>query len=315
MRPTAFPRPLHQVLALAATLVLVVSGCNIFSWTHDEGSSDDPEVLLQDAEDALLDREYDKALQYAEKGIAQDPSIGVPRLRYVAAQAVLGRGGISIASFLNAFTNQSGQPKPGTRTAGGSYQLLNLSLAELQEIARSCPAAVRFLSEILQALEEGRVRPEDLSDILFDVNVGVGVGQLLTAFVTILDGDQDLSNGFTPTELVRLEADETGGYRIVYTGPEDPVTYVRCNLWCPLRVLFCSALEGIHDAYSTAKGLPPDDLCSGNGPVRPKPQLIDTEFVIGQVLDFTYDGVASLYGAYGGQTECDGCARISGGSR
>jgi hypothetical protein len=320
----------HGVLALAIPIFL--AGCNIFSWTHDEGSSDDPETLLKDAEDALLTKDYDEALQYAQKGIDNDPGLGFPRLRYVAAQAVLARADISIEDYLAVFTDESLLQKAGESGAQLDSELLDLTLEELRAIAEACPAAVAYLRELLDALEAGRIGAEDLLGIQFDVDLGFAISSLLTAFVTILDEDRDLDNGFTDDPRITIEAGADGGYKLDYECPDPSVpdckrVFVRCELVCPLwyrsveeraadpdGASFCEALEGIYDAYRLAVGgdAPADIGCSETS-LGPKPTPIDEDFIIGQVLDFVYDGIEGLFQAYVQSDGCSVCA--SGGAR
>lgn len=288
---------LRTVLAMAMCAVL--AGCNIFDWTHDEGSSDDPETLLQDAEDALLDRDYARALQAAEKGIAQDPPpMRFPRLRYVATQAVLGQSGVSISSYLTAFTSRNAPAKASPLRPAAPYDLLNISEAELRAIATACPRAIEFLAQILDALQRGEITPADLAGIQFDVDLGFGIANLLVAFVTVLDADQNLANGFVLDPRVRILADDTGGYTLQFSGP-DSDAYITCTLFCPQRPLFCGALEGLWDAYRDAKGLgvPADIGCGGTGPSA-LPVTVDTSFLIGEVLQFVHTGLVDLFGTW-----------------
>ncbi len=309
---------------LACGIALVCVGCNIFSWTHDEGGSDDPETLLGDAEAALLRRDYDDALRFAEKGIANDPGLQVPRLRYVASQAVLARSRISISDYFSVFTNQkarakaSGSPENGPSGAGRSSpgdrmrsnHLLDLSLEELRAIASACPQAVAYLRELIEGLQDGSITSADLAGARFDVDAGFAVGSLLTAFVTILDIDQNLNNGFDQHPDVRIVADDAGGYDVEYTGTQPRDEFISCVLVCPLWsrppdsvpgfASICEALEGVYDAYLTAKGQSTTvDIGCTDTSMGPKPANIDTDIIVGQMLDFVYDGVRQLFDRYG----------------
>ncbi|UCE03626.1 MAG: hypothetical protein JSW67_05425 [Candidatus Latescibacterota bacterium] len=320
----------RAVLALAVPAFL--AGCNIFSWTHDEGSSDDPATLLKDAEDALLTQDYDEALQYAQKGIDNDPGLGFPRLRYVAAQAVLGRADISIEDYLTVFTDESSLQKAGGSGAQLDAELLDMTLEELRALAEACPAAVAYLRELLDALEAGRIGAEDLLGIQFDVDLGFAISSLLTTFVTILDEDRNLDNGFTENPRITIMSGARGGYRLDYDCPDPTVpdcerVFVRCELVCPLwyrsaperaadprGASFCEALEGVYDAYRLAVGGDaPADIGCGETSLGPKPTPINEDFIIGQVLDFVYDGVERLFQDYVRSDGCSACA--SGGAR
>jgi nitrogen fixation-related uncharacterized protein len=297
-------------LLLVSSVALLCVGCNIFSWTHDDGASDDPERLLEDAEDALLNRDWDDALQFAVKGIEKDPGLEFPRLRYVAAQAVLARAGISISSYLNAFTNQTVRAKGSAdgRRLVVRDDLLNLTLEELQAIASACPQAVAYLRELVEGLENGTITNADLAGARFDVDVGFAVGSLLTAFVTILDADQDLTNGFERSDDIRIVTEESGGYDIVYTGTQPRDEFISNTLVCPLWsrppdavpgfASIMEALEGVYDAYLVAKGADTTTDIGCGPALGDKPLDIDTDIIVGQMLDFVYDGVAELFARY-----------------
>jgi len=309
-RPSGAQRLASLRLAILTTAIaLLCAGCNIFSWTHDEGSSNDPETLLADAEGALLKRDYDAALQYASKGIQNDPHLAFPRLRYVASQAVLARAGISISDYFRVFTNRKA-------TADGRhpvvrYDLLNLTAEELRTIASACPQATVYLRELIEGLQDGVITTAALAGARFDVDVGFAVGSLLTAFVTILDADQDLSNGFERHPDITIVADDFGGYDIEYTGTQPRDAFISCNLVCPLwsrapdavpgYASICEALEGIYDAYLTSVGADPDASAIGctESSIGEKPASIDMSAIVGQMLDFVYDGVAALFLRYG----------------
>ncbi len=54
-------------------LALLLAGCNVFEGAQEEGTSNDPEILLLDAEAALQRNEPDLAVQYLERAEALEP--------------------------------------------------------------------------------------------------------------------------------------------------------------------------------------------------------------------------------------------------
>ena len=58
------------------------------------------------------------------------------------------------------------------------------------------------------------------------------------------------------------------------------------------------ALEGVNDAYLVATGGDPSADIGCSGSLGAKPANIDTDIIIGQMLDFVYDGVRALFDRY-----------------
>jgi hypothetical protein len=281
------------VLAMA----VLTTGCNIFSWTHDEGGSSSSDTLARDARDALLDGKFSEALEYAKKGIENDPPpMQQPLLRWIAASAVLGESGVNLSALMNSLSNPNAG-KAGTDGIPGiaeQYQILNLTAQELLALAQSCPQAVAFLSEVLDALRNGDITPADIIGYQFDIELGFSIASLMTAFLSALDMDQDLTNGFIQNPDVQIWADTNGGYRFTYQG-NDADPFIKANLICPLWHLYCDALLGLNLAYATAI-LPATwgpVTCSPTG-VGPLPGTPDETYIIGQVLDFAHKGITAL---------------------
>ena len=53
--------------------VLTLSGCNAFAGFHGAGNSNDPDILLEDAQIALQQGDADKAIKYLRRAIEVDP--------------------------------------------------------------------------------------------------------------------------------------------------------------------------------------------------------------------------------------------------
>ncbi|NNE68763.1 MAG: tetratricopeptide repeat protein [Rhodothermales bacterium] len=62
-------------LRLIPTMLLffALAGCNVFEGLYEEGSSDDPQVLVEDADFAIQNGEAEKAIQYLEKALEKEP--------------------------------------------------------------------------------------------------------------------------------------------------------------------------------------------------------------------------------------------------
>ena len=73
-------------VALAAGLLLAGCSDNLFSGFQDEGTSDDPKVLLADAQAALAQGDTTRALDYLERAHDLDPDDGEVRVMLVSTK-------------------------------------------------------------------------------------------------------------------------------------------------------------------------------------------------------------------------------------
>lgn len=110
-----------RALALVVGLS-VLTGCNVFEGFYEEGASDDPEILLQDAEFALRSGEPEKAVQYLERALAREPAD--PRLandvRSTLAMALLRANDVSVLTLDRIASDLLGQLDPsGALAAAG----------------------------------------------------------------------------------------------------------------------------------------------------------------------------------------------------
>ena len=288
-------------------LSVLTTGCNIFSWTHDEGGSSNATTLAQDARAALLAGKYSEALEDAKKGIENDPApMQEPELRWIAASAVLADAGVNMTSLMDALSNPN-PTKVGLGDTPGiatRYDLFNLGPADLLALAQSCPQALGFLAEVLDALRNGDITPADIIGLQFDIELGFSISSLMTAFLTALDENQNLLDGFVQNSFVTIWADTDGGYGFDYTGPGDPQTFIREQLVCPLWDLYCGALIGLNQAYATA--IAPaawGPVTCTQAEVGSLPGTPDDSYIVGQILPFVHDGIAVLHLQYL-QTPC-----------
>ena len=66
-------RKFTAYLILLVFPVLTLSGCNAFAGFHGAGNSNDPDILLEDAQIALQQGDADKAIEYLRRAIEVDP--------------------------------------------------------------------------------------------------------------------------------------------------------------------------------------------------------------------------------------------------
>src|SRR5690606_41582378 len=93
-------RQLMKISFYFSTFILfaaLLTGCNVFEGTQEEGTGDDPEVLLQDAEPALQRDEPKLAVEYLERAVELEPvttSHGA-QIRIQLSTAQLRAGGVN----------------------------------------------------------------------------------------------------------------------------------------------------------------------------------------------------------------------------
>lgn len=107
-----------RLFLAAATVALLTSGCNVFEPFYEEGSSNDPEVLLQDARYALESGDAEKAVALLEKAYEKDSQN--PEIRVELSSALFQAGNIDLilmkdlAGFISeapaTFTGKSTSP-------------------------------------------------------------------------------------------------------------------------------------------------------------------------------------------------------------
>ena len=71
--------------AMCLVLVFALAGCNIFSWAHNEGSSDNAEIRVADGNTSLANGDYVKALDSYQAAITANPQNSEARYGYIKA--------------------------------------------------------------------------------------------------------------------------------------------------------------------------------------------------------------------------------------
>ncbi|MGA2091403.1 MAG: hypothetical protein ABSH12_08110, partial [Endomicrobiales bacterium] len=99
----------NMAVLCMSLLFLGLVGCgngNIFGSAHQPGSSSAISALNSDAQTALNNQNYPKAILYYQKILAQDPASAEAIYGY--SEATLANSGLSIASIVADLINQSG---------------------------------------------------------------------------------------------------------------------------------------------------------------------------------------------------------------
>ncbi len=111
-----------RLLVMAASMLFLSAGCNVFEPFYEAGSSDDPEVLLDDARYALQNGEPDKAVAILEKAFAVDSSNAEVRVELAAALFLANGIDVLVMKDLAEFITESS-------SSAGKHQRFNTSQA------------------------------------------------------------------------------------------------------------------------------------------------------------------------------------------
>lgn len=177
--------------SLFAFILLLATGCNVYEGLYEAGTSDDPVILMQDADAALQSGDADKAVEHLEKAHENDPEnvavraklssallekhdLNVTNLASIADEinadvsGQLGAGKSSICSFPDHHATSPFYP----REVEGFQQMMS-SLDVLQRVL-----------ELLDFAGEG-VDVEALADELEPYGIGLGDVYLMNAFAVV----------------------------------------------------------------------------------------------------------------------------------
>jgi tetratricopeptide (TPR) repeat protein len=162
-------RKLSSLLFLLV-LGILLSGCensNIFSWTHPKGKDKSAESLMSDAQSALINGDYDEAVEYYTDILDKDPDNS--EALYGLAAAELKDSGLDIAALIPKFIEQ------GEDAAG---DLLSLNVDDIESGTAS---AIEALKKIADGSGDGDIPADD-----FDVNLNLGIALTMHAASNLL---------------------------------------------------------------------------------------------------------------------------------
>ena len=285
---------------LLVLVVVFAGGCNLFSPFHDEGKSDDLEDIVGDVEAALERGEPAKAFEYAEDGIRKHPESLA--LHYLGAVAKVQSAEIGFADFAAIFRSDGddGDMEPyaapfadASLAQGDTTFFFDLPDAELDAIAEAFNTSFGLLEPAIALIEEGRASEEEIANYRNDALLGLGVSGVLKAMLTVLDTDNDLSDGFTQNPLARVfETDGAWGF----SGSVDPAVI------CDVMPLFGISDEALYDHYRFVVGgdLPPDIPAAYEETrvanwVSP---MIDDGTLTGEIFASVHDGLVGFREQY-----------------
>lgn len=120
--------------------LVFLAGCNVFEGLYDEGGSDDPDVLIADADAALQRGESDKAVQYLEKAFEARPED--PVIRTKLSTALLQQADIDVITMVNLAQDVTGTQNgsktglafSGSALKSGSQLACNFTSAAVEQI-------------------------------------------------------------------------------------------------------------------------------------------------------------------------------------
>lgn|GEM_PF-2812427 len=224
----------------AAGILLLLSGfciygcgksTNLFGWTHAEGKSDDPEVLLHDADAALASGDYQAAMDYYKKIVDNDSTNSLARYGYVTAYMKKEFQDLDVATLLTNLSNQSSD------TANSS--LIDPSKFSTQTLIDMGNALVDNLAPISEGKCDGDVKSSDIG-----MNVNLAFGYMLQAVGTIMDPGKDGKADYD------FKKDANGDYKLYYSNTQTEVTDPTAALGSTVKA---DVLAKLNDAETTVQ--------------------------------------------------------------
>lgn len=107
-------------LVATFALALMIAGCNVFDGFYEEGTSNDVEVLIVDAQSAFQTGNFKKAVDILEKAHKADP--GHPQVRVDLSNALLRSRNVGVLDIVLVAENISGKgASEGFGKAGGAF--------------------------------------------------------------------------------------------------------------------------------------------------------------------------------------------------
>jgi len=185
--------------------VLFISSCNIFESFHEEGSSDDPETLLNDGISAYENGDYEKGLAMAEKGLEKDSTNA--DLLYLHAQCTLQKYGLDVAKVIEPFQIEGGsslgkstpESRPLQTALGDTTIIFDLSEPELARLYAAFVQVDLDLGRLISMIEDMSINSNRKWRYWYyycdDIYLSFGITRILRGILRILDNDN------TPSEF------------------------------------------------------------------------------------------------------------------
>lgn len=169
-------------------MFLFTSGCensNIFSWSHSEGKVETTDALLIDGQKALLNDDYDAAIEYYSKILESDPDNS--EALYGLAAAELKDAGLDLSELLPKFLNETDSSLSSVifgaanrRSQTGVDDLI--PLLNYSKLEEATEVAVESLQTIVSGKADGTIPSDDI-----DVNINLAVAKVVHAASYLLN--------------------------------------------------------------------------------------------------------------------------------
>jgi tetratricopeptide (TPR) repeat protein len=155
-------------------LLFAVSGCNLFSWTHVAGSSNDSVSLTADGYAALEQKKWDTAIDYFSRAISLDASNSLAR--YGRAKARFQKADLNVRALADRFGS-------GSKPDGQAF----LAPQDLKQA--DWPDALVWLQPIIDDLDRIIEGPSDgaIPANAVDVNLDCAILYIMKGSIYLLD--------------------------------------------------------------------------------------------------------------------------------
>jgi len=155
-------------------MLLASNGCNIFSWTHVAGSSNDSASLTADGYAALEQKKWDTAIEYFSRAISLDASNSLAR--YGRAKARFQKADLNIRALADRFGS-------GSKPDGQAF----LTPQDLKQ--SDWQSALSWLQPIIDDLDRIIEGPSDgaIPANAVDVNLDCAILYIMKGSIYLLD--------------------------------------------------------------------------------------------------------------------------------
>jgi tetratricopeptide (TPR) repeat protein len=206
--------------------LVFLNGCNIFNFFHKAGSNtDDPDILISDAESSLVKGDYEKAMDYYERVVQIEPANSKARYGYVNAYMKSANVNIlvdfpknteSTASRAMSFNRTIAFSRSITNFAPGmfsfalsksskSYFLLDNYGIDIRKFENLAIIVIEYLDPIAKGECDGKIKENDT-----EINLNLAFAYLLRGVFLVADPP----NGKSGVLKYNIKCKDDGSYSI-----------------------------------------------------------------------------------------------------
>ena len=163
--------------ALFALTMFIVAGCNAFGFMYEEGNSDDPDVILDDARIALQNGDTEKAIELLEKALDKAPDNPVIKIELASALFQDGDVDLLVMKDLADYISDSGAASSTKSASAPAVCTFTESPSSTRQLSFDTEAAYQTLQSNTDILE----RSIELLSRELNLNISSELSENLTS--------------------------------------------------------------------------------------------------------------------------------------